>query len=137
MDKTECALAGRGRESFPQRVYCQNCRSNTNINDTKFFNEVIYFARENKNYTAGHFAMNSKGDMIIEYSFEQYRLFYGLKKNGKNYFPNTTKELEIKSDNIKSEQIRRFESVNLFISFLNDSRKEKEYLMILVLIKVF
>ena len=110
-------------------VFCQNCHSNININDIKCFDEVIYFARENKNYRAGHFAMNSKGDMIIEYSFHEFRLFYGLKKNGKNYFPNISKEIEIKSDIIESDLIRRFESVNLFISFLNDSLKEKEYLM--------
>ena len=67
-------------------TFCQNCHSNININDTNCFNEVIYFNQKNKDYRAGHFAMNSKGDMIIEYSFNQYRLFYGLKKEWKKLF---------------------------------------------------
>lgn len=31
-------------------------------------------------YRAGHFAFDSNGNMIIEYSKDNYRLFYGLKK---------------------------------------------------------
>ena len=37
-------------------------------------------------YRSGHFAFNSNGDMIIEYSYNKNRLFYGLKKNGKYFF---------------------------------------------------
>jgi hypothetical protein len=80
-------------------------------------------------YRAGHFAINSKGDMIIEYSNLQYRLFYGLKGNGKNYFPEGTKEIEITSDTITSSYIRRYESINFFVSFKDDINKLKEYLM--------
>ena len=73
--------------------------------------------------------MNSKGDIIIEYSYDQYRLFYGLKGNGKNYFPEGTKEIEITSDTITSSYIRRYESINFFVSFKDDINKLKEYLM--------
>ena len=73
--------------------------------------------------------MNSKGDMIIEYSYNQYRLFYGLKKNGKYYFPEIIKEIEIKSDSIDSTLLNRYESVNSFVSLVNDFNKEKEYLL--------
>ena len=110
-------------------VYCQICHSNININDTNCFNEVLYFNQENRNYRAGHFAMNTKGDMIVEYSYLQYRLFYGLKKDGKNYFPNGTKEIEITSNTINADSIQRYESNNLFISFVNDTYKQKEYLL--------
>ena len=32
------------------------------------------------NYRAGHFAVNSRGDMVIEYSRNNHRLFLVLKK---------------------------------------------------------
>ena len=73
--------------------------------------------------------MNTKEDMIIEYSYLQYRLFYGLKKNGKLYYPETIKEIEIDEDTAPSDNIRRYESINLFVSTLNDYNKTKEYLM--------
>ena len=73
--------------------------------------------------------MNTKGDMIIEYSYLQYRLFYGLKKNGKLYYPETIKEIEIVNNATPSDSIRRYESINLFASTVNDYNKTKEYLM--------
>ena len=38
------------------------------------------------NYRAGHSAFSSSGDLIIEYSYQKQRLFFGLKNNGKHYF---------------------------------------------------
>ena len=67
-------------------------------------------------YRAGHFAFNSNGDMIIEYSIDNYRLFYGLKNNGKYYFENVTKEIII--DNNGSDA-KRYESKNIFASINN------------------
>ena len=107
-------------------LLCANGNQLTNI---FCFNNILYFDIENKNYRAGHFAMNSKGDMIIEYSYNQYRLFYGLKKDGKFYFLETIKEIEITSDIINSDIIQRLESSNLFVSLMDDINKEKEYLM--------
>ena len=49
-------------------INCEACRSGLSITDLECFNEIIYFDIENRNYRAGHFAMNSKGDLIIEYS---------------------------------------------------------------------
>ena len=108
---------------------CQTCTSTYPITREACFNNIIYFDFENRAYRAGHFAMNSKGDMIIEYSYAQYRLFYGLKKNGKNYFPEETKEIEITSDTVDSSVIARYESTNSFVSLKDDTNKEKEYLM--------
>ena len=110
-------------------INCQFCLTNRNIDNSQCFNNVLYFDIDNKHYRAGHFAINSKGDIIIEYSYLQYRLFYGLTKDGKTYFPNITKEIEITSDTIESYVIRRYESINYFVSLMNDINKEKEYLM--------
>ena len=73
--------------------------------------------------------MNSKGDLIIEYSYNQYRLFFGFKNNGKFYFPEITKEMELQSNIINQTSIRRYESINSFISLINDPNKQKEYLL--------
>ena len=108
---------------------CQTCQANLQINDTNCFNDLIIFNLEEKYYRAGHFAMNTKGDMIIEYSYLQYRLFYGLKKDGKLYYPEIIKEIEIANDTVASDSIRRYESINLFVSAVNDCNKTKEYLM--------
>ena len=109
----------------------QVCNSGTLITNTDCFNQLKLFNIENKYYRAGHFATNSKGDMIIEYSYNEYRLFYGLTKEGKEYYPEIIKEIELidESGNIPQDNIRRYESVNLFVSLVNDLNKEKEYLM--------
>ena len=110
-------------------INCETCRSGFSITDTECFNEITYLDIENKYYRAGHFAMNSKGDLIIEYSHLQYRLFFGFKKNGKFYYPEMTKEIELQSDTINPEVIRRYESTNYFVSLKNDINKQKEYLL--------
>ena len=107
----------------------QICRPEMQLSETTCFNQLILFKFEDKYYRAGHFATNSKGDMIIEYSYNQYRLFYGLKKDGREYYSGGTKEIELTSETIPSEMIRRYESTNLFVALNNDLDKENEYLM--------
>ena len=51
---------------------------------SNILNNILVF--DSKHYRAGHFAFNKNGDMVIEYSYSNYRLFYGLKKNVKEYF---------------------------------------------------
>ena len=84
------------------------------------FNILLF---NDKNYRAGNFALKSNGDLIIEYSSDNYRLFFGLKHNGKSYFEydSYTKEIEIYTSNNESS---RFESRNIFIQVNNN----KEYL---------
>ena len=108
---------------------CQTCSPNMRISETICFNNLKIFELENKYYRAGHFASNIKGDMILEYSYQQYRLFYGLKKDGKLYYPEETKEIELINGNIETERLARYESINSFVSLANDINKEKEYLM--------
>ena len=110
-------------------INSQSCSPNTQINQTSCFNALKIFDLENKYYRAGHFASNKKGDMIIEYSYQQFRLFYGLKKDGKLFYPNETKEIEIINNETETEMLTRYESINLFVSLTNDINKEKEYLM--------
>ena len=109
-------------------IKCQNCVKDIAIEDTECFNSILIFNFPNKFYRSGHFALNKNGDMIIEYSYDKYRLFYGLKKNGKYFFPNITKEIEIINTDGNSTKIQRYESINSFISLINDTNKEKEYL---------
>ena len=66
------------------------------LSDTSCFDNIITIK---KNFRAGQFATNLKGDMIAEYSNNDgnnlyKRLFFGLKKNGRGYFPdeNSIKE---------------------------------------------
>ena len=79
---------------------------------------IIVFNSDN--YISGHIAINSKGDMLIEYSVNGKRLFYGLKQNGK-YFFNNNPILE-KPINY-AEGTFRYESKNIFVNINN-----KEYL---------
>ena len=74
-------------------------------------------------YIHGQFANNIKGDMIIEYSkSDNYRLFYGIQKNGKSFFEeNYIKKIELGDNN------DRLESKNIFVSF-NNSNDNIQYL---------
>ena len=76
---------------------------------------------DSQQYMKGQFAKNLNGDMIIEFSSEGHRLFYGLRENGKGFFDgNYIKEIYL--DNQK-----RYESKNLFIT-TNSSDDNTQYL---------
>ena len=110
-------------------INCQTCSKQDSINNTDCFNEVLYINLDNRYYRAGHFATNKNGDMIIEYSYEIFRLFFGLTKDGKFYFQNVTKEVTITSETIHPDSLNRYEAVNYFISPANDTNKERENLL--------
>ena len=96
--------------------------------DTNCFNEILFF--NTKNYRAGHFAINKKGDMVVEYSDEHSRLFYGLKNNGRYFFEteNNLKEINDLQNYNQTEAYPRYESNNIFVYLENDINKEKGYL---------
>ena len=52
--------------------------------NSNILNNIFIF--NSTHYRAGSFAFNSNGDMIIEYSYNNSRLFYGLKKKWKRFF---------------------------------------------------
>jgi len=74
-------------------------------------------------YRAGHFAFDTNGNMIIEYSKNNYRLFYGLKKDGKYYFGKETPTKEIEVNN-NGGDAKRYESRNIFVTNNNDNTKQ-------------
>ena len=106
-----------------------SCTNGGQITDTNCFNNLIILQNY---YRAGQFATDKEGNMIIEYSndhsgVKQYRLLYGLKKNGRNYFENDNAHKIIKIET--SENVTgRYEARNIFVSLENDANKEKQYL---------
>ena len=73
-------------------------------------------------YMKGQFANNLNGDIIIEYSINGDRLFYGIRKNGKGFFNGEY----IKEINLGSKI--RYEAKNLFVSS-NCSNDNTQYLL--------
>ena len=93
--------------------------------DSNILNSFLVF--DSKNYRSGHFAFNSNGDMIIEYSNDNSRLFYGLKKNGKFFFKDEQQNEIPYKEIVLGNSNYRYESRNIFIS-LNNNSNNKEYL---------
>ena len=119
------------------KVNCEDieCKKNPSLFNTKCFNNLLLF--NNRKYRSGHFASNKNGDLIIEFSEDDanedddYRLFYGLKSDGRYYFKNEqpTYEFQItgaKNDDASSTYYGRYESNNLFVSLNNN--EDTEYL---------
>ena len=109
-------------------IKCQTCEKDMSLENANCFNEIKIFDFENKFYRAGHFALNKNGDMIIEYSYNESRLFYGISKNGRPYFNNFGNEIDTKEialDKTKFPFYFRYESRNIFIS---DVKQEIEHL---------
>ena len=107
------------------------CLINNSIIKTQWLNNIVIL--NERKYRYGSFAINSEGDMFIEYSMDNSRLFYGLKKNGKYYFKDEeNKETPIKhylvinNDN-PSEIVKQYESKKIFISLKSDTYNSKEY----------
>ena len=108
---------------------CINCQNGVLLENSECFNNILVI--NNLAYRAGHFAKKKNGDIIIEYSTTEKRLFYGLYQNGSNYFENENnfKEKSITGIMYKDFLYQgRYESINLFVSTISDINKEKEYL---------
>ena len=99
------------------------------IEGSSCFNNIIIF---DNGYRAGQFTIRKDGVLLIEYSSENKRLFYGLKSNGRGFFKNElkTKEIEIQSNvNLNSKQIvERYESKNKIVYLYNDESQENPYI---------
>ena len=119
------------------KINCEDieCKKNNSLFNTKCFNNILKF--DNKRYRNGHFATNQKGDLIIEFSEngggkDYFRLFYGLKSDGRYYFKNESPTYELNISQAKHGQesnnyyYARYESNNFFVS-LNNS-EDNEYL---------
>ena len=110
------------------------CKNVTALNDLNCFNDVIIFSH--RKFRAGHACTYKNGDTIFEFSVDDSpvstRLFYGLKKNGRYYFPGEPVykqfNLQDKNDTSNTGSLGRFESHNLLVHTLDDPEKTKEYL---------
>ena len=113
-----------------QLYFCQKCNNIYNLENSECFNNILII--NNSRFRSGQFAKNKEGDIFIEYSNGNKRLYYGLLKNGSYYYNN---ELHCKEKIIEGISyndylyVKRYESKNLFISTKNDISKTKEYLL--------
>ena len=111
-------------------ISCQICKNVMNLTNEDCFNHIIKFNHER--WRAGHALINNNGDLIVEFSLDYQsdsRLFYGLKKNGRNYFRESVfKEIKETLCEDTCENKGRFESTNLLVSSYADSMKSKQYL---------
>ena len=113
-----------------------SCLYQVSIDEPGCFNALLKFSH--KKYRAGHFVTYKNGDMIAEFSddggpssnSEGYsRIFYGLKANGRYYFPGEIPTFEIETIIDKSNDIRgRYESLNHLVVTETDSERNNEYL---------
>ena len=105
------------------------CSNGYCITSKDCFNNLIEIK---KYYRAAQFATNKEGNMIIEYSndhsgMHQYRLFYGLKKNGRNYFENDNAHKIFQIETTESHK-GRYEARNMFVYLQDDINRDKQYL---------
>ena len=108
-------------------LFCESCKTSNSLSNKECFNNIYYF--NDKKYRAGQFAKNKNGDIVIEYSFEQSRLFFGLKADGTFFFNNDNHIKAIESINSYENIVERYESRNLFVSKETDLEKNNEYLL--------
>ena len=110
------------------------CKDVSALNNLSCFNDVIIFSH--RKFRAGHAVTYKSGDTIFEFSVDDSpvstRLFYGLKKNGRYYFPGEPvyKQFNMvdKNDTSNTGNLGRYESHNLLVHTQDDPEKTKEYL---------
>ena len=113
----------------PSKNACAIGNKVTNADNSGCFNNVIKTATY---YRGAQFVTNKGGNMIIEYGKDHtnehaYRLFYGLKKNGRNYFENENAHKEIKLESNLSSK-GRYEARNILLYLEGDTLRDKQYL---------
>ena len=118
-------------------IFCEDykwCQNIINLSDKTCFNDVITF--DHDKWRAGHACTNKEGNVIVEFSLNpgesEKRLFYGLNKKGRYYFPGEPVFREIKEINCvdcdDNKYRGRFESRNLLVHLKSDTNRQKEYL---------
>ena len=119
-------------------ISLKTCKDEKKISNIDCFTSVVIF--NDKEWRAGHSSLDKDGLFILEFSPDSEngaRLFYGLKPNGRYYFPDEkpTKQVTLSSitynnNNIVTKTIiARYESINSFISLKSDTDKVNEYFM--------
>ena len=116
------------------QTFSHPCKGIIDLSIKDCFNDVITF--NHSQWRAGHACTNSQGNVLVEFSLNPEnsckRLFYGLNKRGRYYFPGEPVFKEINTTNCvdcdDNEYRGRFESRNLLVSLYNDTEKTKQYL---------
>ena len=85
------------------------------------FNEIIEIKGR-----SGQFGLRKDGVLLIEYSDEGKRIFYGLKPNGRGFFPDENSMYEIEEIDRDGDSYKRYESKNMLVSLKDDS-EGKQY----------
>jgi len=127
-----CELTHCSEEDFSSGV----CTISNEIIKTQWINNITVF----KDYVRlryNNFAINSKGDLVLELSTQEsnykgIRFFYGMKKDGSYLFKDeNNKSIPTKIIHVKNgdKQILRYESVIIFISLKDDYNDDKQYLL--------
>ena len=114
-------------------IFGEGCKGISDLSDsTNCYNDVITFSH--KNWRSGHAATNKEGEVIVEFSPDagttSSRLFYGLKKNGRYYFPGEPVYKQIDDmvcEDCTNDNKGRYESRVLFASLNSDTNKAKQY----------
>ena len=112
------------------------CKYNKSYLNTSCFNDKIEL---HDNFHAGQFETFKDGSLIIEYSEysgnsndNNKRLFYGIKKNGRYYFPNKSPFKYLETYNpLNSVYTSRFESKNKIIYLSKDTNKKRNIYLVL------
>ena len=116
-------------------IYCSDsCPKGVSIDTKTCFNDVLKF--DSSKYRAGHFVTYKSKDMIVEFSDDDMsdqsygykRIFYGLKENGRYYFPNESPIWEITNIGCLGNICGRYESLNLLVVVKNDKERKNEFL---------
>ena len=116
-------------------VFCAGCHNIIDLSNKNCYNDVITFNHDN--WRSGHACTTNNGELIVEFSLNDgessKRLFYGLNKNGRYYFPGEPVYKQI--DNMvcqdcdsNSNYKGRFESINLLVYLKGDTTRQKHYL---------
>jgi len=120
-----------------QKINNETCSKTSKISTsstkTSCFNEIIRFQGS---YRAGQFAVRNDGVLLVEYSSDGKRLFYGLDPNGRGHFNDTTNKIIENMDNayywIEHTQYTtnvRYESKNRLVKLKDEtSNSAKEYI---------
>ena len=116
-------------------IYCSDsCPTSVSIDTKTCFNDVLKF--DSSKYRAGHFVTYKSKDMIVEFSDDDMsdqsygykRIFYGLKENGRYYFPNESPIWEITNIGSLGNNRGRYESLNQLVVVKNDKERKNEFL---------